>query len=184
MRAKPWITCGLLAGVRRCPSRRLRWASAGSPSIPVSASRCRRAIELTAAQKDELDSLSAKVADPSVYRENNVQYPGALSRARVSVERGPNGQPLPQGHDTAGGQRAVPRSDRRGQLGDRSRRARLHVPARSAGYDRRAGAAPVEPVGAGRAGGARRSARARRGGIAARPRQRAPTAQATETPTR
>jgi pilus assembly protein FimV len=49
-------------------------------------------VELTAAQKDELDTLSAKVADPSVYRDNNVQYPSAMSRARVTVEQGPNNQ--------------------------------------------------------------------------------------------
>jgi len=49
-------------------------------------------VELTAAQKDELDTLSAKIADPSVYRDNNVQYPAAMSRARVSVEQGPNNQ--------------------------------------------------------------------------------------------
>jgi pilus assembly protein FimV len=49
-------------------------------------------VELTAAQKDELDTLSAKIADPSVYRDNNVQYPAAVSRARVSVEQGPNNQ--------------------------------------------------------------------------------------------
>jgi pilus assembly protein FimV len=49
-------------------------------------------IELTSASKDELDSLSAKIADPSLYRQNNLAYAAALSRARVSIERDANGQ--------------------------------------------------------------------------------------------
>jgi pilus assembly protein FimV len=51
-------------------------------------------VELTAAQKDELDSLTAKVADPGVYRDNNVIYPGVLSRARVVVEQTQSGPQL------------------------------------------------------------------------------------------
>jgi pilus assembly protein FimV len=47
-------------------------------------------VELTAAQKDEIDTLQARVAGPSVYRDNNVQYPPSVARARVSVEQGPN----------------------------------------------------------------------------------------------
>jgi pilus assembly protein FimV len=50
-------------------------------------------VELTAAQKDELDSLAAKIADLSVYRDNNVQYPATLSRARVTIEQSPNNPP-------------------------------------------------------------------------------------------
>jgi pilus assembly protein FimV len=49
-------------------------------------------IELTAASREELDTLSAKVADPSLYRQNNLAYAAALSRARVSIERDANGQ--------------------------------------------------------------------------------------------
>ena len=44
-------------------------------------------IELTSASKEELDSLTAKVADPSLYRQNNLAYAPVLSRARVTVER-------------------------------------------------------------------------------------------------
>jgi pilus assembly protein FimV len=50
-------------------------------------------IELNAAQKDELDTLTARVASQSVYRDNNVQYPAALTRARVVVQQGANGVP-------------------------------------------------------------------------------------------
>src|SRR5215470_8054651 len=92
MRAKPWITCGLMASVTALPLSALalglgRLTVESGLGQPLSAR-----VELTAAQKDELDTLSAKVADPSVYRDNNVQYPAAMSRARVSVEQGPNNQ--------------------------------------------------------------------------------------------
>ena len=50
-------------------------------------------IELSSASKEELDSLTAKVADPSLYRQNNLAYAPVLSRARVSVERNAGGQP-------------------------------------------------------------------------------------------
>jgi pilus assembly protein FimV len=50
-------------------------------------------IELTSAQREELDSLRARVADPSTYRDNNVQYSPALGRARVTLEQGSNGTP-------------------------------------------------------------------------------------------
>ena len=92
MRAKPWITCGLMASVTALPVSALalglgRLTVESGLGQPLSAR-----VELTAAQKDELDTLSAKIADPSVYRDNNVQYPAVVSRARVSVEQGPNNQ--------------------------------------------------------------------------------------------
>lgn len=91
MRAKPWITCGLMAGVTALPISALalglgRLTVESGLGQPLAAR-----VELTAAQKDEVDTLTAKVAEPSVYRDNNVQYPGSMTRARVSVERGPNG---------------------------------------------------------------------------------------------
>jgi pilus assembly protein FimV len=44
-------------------------------------------IELTSAQKDELDTLAAKIADSSQYRQNNLTYQGVLTRARVTLDR-------------------------------------------------------------------------------------------------
>ena len=90
MRAKPWITCGLMAGVASLPVSALalglgRLTVDSALGQPLSAR-----VELTAAQKDELDTLQAKIAEPSVYRDNNVQYPPGVARARVSVEQGPN----------------------------------------------------------------------------------------------
>ena len=93
MRAKPLITCSLLAGLVTLPGVTFA-LGLGTLTLqsglgqPLSAR-----IELTAAQKEELDTLTAKIASPSVYRDNNVQYPSAIARARVSVEQGANGVP-------------------------------------------------------------------------------------------
>jgi len=48
-------------------------------------------IELSTASREELDSLTARVADPSLYRQNNMQFQPALARTRVTVEQGPAG---------------------------------------------------------------------------------------------
>src|SRR3989454_68542 len=93
MRAKPLITWGLLASVMALPMSALalglgRLSLDSGLGQPLSAR-----VELTAAQKDELDSLVAKIADLSIYRDNNVQYPPALARARVTVEQSPNNPP-------------------------------------------------------------------------------------------
>ena len=93
MRAKPYVTCGLLAGVLTLPISALalglgKLTVDSSLGQPLSAT-----IELTSAQRDELDTLRARIADPSVYRDNNVQYPAAMARARIFVETGSNGVP-------------------------------------------------------------------------------------------
>jgi len=87
MRAKPFITGGLLACVLTLSVPALA-LGLGKLTVnsglgqPLSAQ-----IELTAAQRDELDSLRARIADPSVYRDNGAQYIGALARARITVEQ-------------------------------------------------------------------------------------------------
>jgi pilus assembly protein FimV len=88
MRAKPFISGSLLAGVLTLSVPALA-LGLGKLTVnsglgqPLSAQ-----IELTAAQRDELDSLRARIADPSVYRDNGAQYVGALARARITVEQG------------------------------------------------------------------------------------------------
>ncbi|HVR92376.1 MAG TPA: FimV/HubP family polar landmark protein, partial [Casimicrobiaceae bacterium] len=90
MRAKPFITGGLLACVLTLSVPALA-LGLGKLTVnsglgqPLSAQ-----IELTAAQRDELDSLRARIADPSVYRDNGAQYVGALARARITVEQRAN----------------------------------------------------------------------------------------------
>ena len=51
-------------------------------------------IELTAVAPDELGSVTARIADSSLYRQNNLAYQGVLSRARVTMERLPNGDAI------------------------------------------------------------------------------------------
>ncbi|HZQ62204.1 MAG TPA: FimV/HubP family polar landmark protein [Casimicrobiaceae bacterium] len=94
MRAKPIHTISLLASAiaLALPSSSMalglgRLTVQSALGQPLSAQ-----IELTSAAREELDSLAAKVADPTLYRQNNLTYQGVLSRARVTVERNSNGQ--------------------------------------------------------------------------------------------
>jgi pilus assembly protein FimV len=50
-------------------------------------------IELVSVTKEEMGSLSARLAHPDTYRTANLQYNPALTGARVTIERRPNGQP-------------------------------------------------------------------------------------------
>ena len=92
MRAKPIFSLTLVASALALPVPAYALAlgkltvtsSLGQPLVAQ--------IELTAASRDELDSLQAKVADPSLYRQNNLTYQGVLSRARVTVERTADGR--------------------------------------------------------------------------------------------
>ena len=131
MRQKLLITCGLWAGALAFPLSALA-LGLGKTFRPIRSRQPLSAqIELSSAQKDELDSLRARVADPSVYRENNAQYVGALARARVTVESGPNNTPFniySVNHQRAGHQRAASRSHRRSQRGDGASGAQLHLP--------------------------------------------------------
>jgi pilus assembly protein FimV len=92
MRAKPLITSGLVASALALPGAVFalglgRLTVDSSLGQPLSAR-----IELTSATKDELDSLSARVADPGLYRQNNLTYQGALARTRITLETA-NGTP-------------------------------------------------------------------------------------------
>ena len=90
MRVKPILKYGLVAGALALPGAayplglgKLTVESyVGQPLVAR--------IEVLGSTKEELDSLSAKIADPSLYRQNNLQYQGVLARTRVSLERGPN----------------------------------------------------------------------------------------------
>jgi pilus assembly protein FimV len=89
MRAKPKLTYSLLAAAVALALPGMGHAlGLGKLTVnsalgqPLSAQ-----IELTSAARDELDSLAARIADASVYRQHNLAYPGVLTRARVTVER-------------------------------------------------------------------------------------------------
>ncbi len=88
MRVKPILQFGLVVGALALPG--VAWPlGLGKLTVdsalgqPLSAR-----IELLSATKDELDSLTAKVADSSLYRQNNLTYQGVLTRTRITVERG------------------------------------------------------------------------------------------------
>src|SRR5450755_4794985 len=90
MRLKPFVITGVLSSLLTLSVPALA-LGLGKLTVnsglgqPLSAQ-----IELTAAQRDDLDSLRARIADPSVYRDNGAQYVGALARARITVEQGAN----------------------------------------------------------------------------------------------
>jgi pilus assembly protein FimV len=88
MRVKPILKYGLIAGALALPGAayplglgRLTVDSfVGQPLVAR--------IELLSSSKEELDSLTARVADASLYRQNNLLYQGVLSRTRVTLEGG------------------------------------------------------------------------------------------------
>src|SRR5579864_8310832 len=86
MRAKPIFRYSLVAGALALSGHVLalglgKLTLDSALGQPLSAR-----IELQSVTKEDLDSLRAKVADPSLYRQNNLTYQSTLSRARISVE--------------------------------------------------------------------------------------------------
>ena len=86
MRAKPIFTYSLVAGALALSGHALalglgKLTLDSALGQPLSAR-----IDLQSVTKEDLDSLRAKVADPSLYRQNNLTYQSTLSRARISVE--------------------------------------------------------------------------------------------------
>src|SRR5512143_1541646 len=93
MRRKPILTLSLLATALALPGSA---AALGLGKLTVNSAlgQPRSAqIELTAAGKEDLDSLAARIASPALYQQNNLTYQGVLSRARVTLERGGGGEP-------------------------------------------------------------------------------------------
>ncbi len=91
MRAKPILSLTLLAAALAHSGIA---ASLGLGKLTVQSSLGQplsAQIELTSIAKEELDSVSARIADSSLYRQNNLSYQGVLSRARVTMERLPSG---------------------------------------------------------------------------------------------
>jgi pilus assembly protein FimV len=92
MRAKPIVMLGIVAGVLAIPGaacalglgRLTVESSIGQPLVAQ--------IQVMSATPEELDSLTARIADPGLYRQNNYSYNAVLARARVSVEKKPGGQ--------------------------------------------------------------------------------------------
>jgi len=92
MRAKTIVTYGLVASAFFAP---LTAHALGLGKLTVDSALGQplsAKIELLPGSKEELDSVVAKIADPALYRQNNLQYQAALSRARITLERGANGE--------------------------------------------------------------------------------------------
>ena len=94
MRVKPIFTYTLVASALALPAPAYSLAL-GKLTVnsalgePLSAQ-----IELAAVTREELESLTAKVADATLYRQNNLGYQSALARARIAVERTPDGRAI------------------------------------------------------------------------------------------
>ncbi len=94
MRLKPLISYCLLAGVLALPVPALAVAlgklvvssGLGQPLVAE--------IEVLSVTKDELESLTAKIAEPSAYRQNGLEYQAALSRIKVALDRSKDGKTL------------------------------------------------------------------------------------------
>ena len=94
MRAKPILSLTLLAAALALPGTA---ASVGLGKMTLQSSLGQplsAQIELTSVAKEELDSVTARIADSSLYRQNNLAYQSVLSRARVAIERLPNGDAI------------------------------------------------------------------------------------------
>ena len=94
MHAKPILSLTLLAAALALPGTA---ASLGLGKLTLQSSLGQplsAQIELTSVAKEELDSVTARLADASQYRQNNLAYQGVLSRARVSIERLANGEAI------------------------------------------------------------------------------------------
>ena len=92
MRVKPIFTLSLIASALALSGTA---AALGLGKLTVLSSLGQplvAQIALPSATREELDSLAAKVADPTLYRQNNLNYQGVLTRARVSLERSPSGE--------------------------------------------------------------------------------------------
>ena len=173
MRTNPILTLGMVAGALAFPGRRGA-LGLGKLTVESVAGPAAVGADRTRVPRPRTSSIRwrCKIADPTLYRQNNLAYNSVLARARVTLERRPAAQPYLKVVTPVRGQRAVPRPDGRAELGLGSPRSRIHVPARSA---RASAPTPVEPVAPVRVGAAPPRARRRARSRAAprtRPRRR------------
>ena len=94
MRAKPIFTTTLVASALALPVPAYALALGKLTVTSALGQPLVAQIELASATRDELESLQAKVADPSLYRQNNLSYQAVLARTRITVERTPDGRAM------------------------------------------------------------------------------------------
>ena len=90
MRAKPIFTYSLLAGALALPVTR---SALGLGKLTVESGARAAAVGADRAHVGHHAKTSIRcarrIADPTLYRQNNLTYQGTLSRARISLEGGP-----------------------------------------------------------------------------------------------
>jgi pilus assembly protein FimV len=94
MRAKPLFSYTLVASALALPAPAYALALGKLTVTSALGQPLSAQIELASATREELESLTAKIADVSLYRQNNLTFQPVLSRARVNVERTPDGRPI------------------------------------------------------------------------------------------
>jgi len=94
MRARPIFTYTLVASALALPAPAHSLALGKLTVLSALGQPLSAQIELAAATREELESLTAKVADSSLYRQNNLSYQGVLTRTRIAVERTPDGRAI------------------------------------------------------------------------------------------
>ena len=183
MRVKPILKYGL-RGRRACAAGRgvSHSGSASSPSSPTLGQPLSARIELLAVVEGRARLACRRRSPIRRSTGRTTCSTRACCRARASRSSAARTTPpICKVTSTTPGERALPRPAGRGELGVGPRRARLHVPARSAGH---ASTPPVEPITPVRAG-TRAAPRARtpRRAAAAAPaaRRRAARRRATRT---
>jgi hypothetical protein len=125
---------------QRCVVGRVCKCGTGQADGPVALGQPLRAeIELTAVTADEASALVAKLAPAEAFRSANIDFNPALMSLRFEVAA--QRQASHQGHVEPADQRAVRRHAAGTELDRRPHGPRIHLPARSAGPARHAGAA-------------------------------------------
>lgn len=92
MRLKPIFTNYLIVGLLSLPLTAYPLGLGKISVLSGLGQPLNAEIELVSVGPDELDSLTVRVADPSTYRQNNVEYQSGLGRARISIERRRDGR--------------------------------------------------------------------------------------------
>ncbi len=93
MRANRILALGMAAGALALPGAA---GALGLGKLTVQSSigqPLSARIELNSATREELDTLSVRIADPGLYRQNHLAYNSVLGRAQVVLERGAGATP-------------------------------------------------------------------------------------------
>lgn len=92
---KPKLLTRLLAGVFLVASTAVSAAGMGKLTVLSGLGQPLRAeIDLVSIQKDELGTLSARVASPDAYQQAGIEYNSALPSVKLMIDKRPGGQPF------------------------------------------------------------------------------------------